>query len=150
MVASQLTLCSLHHTLAHEGRFGVRVTDDGVFVFTRPDGRSIRPSGSGREASEHDERFRGIVASAPPIGDAGLDAFEATIRSQILVPIPAARSTHTRACCKWLGERMDYNTAISASVVTPSGFEGMQFREAAAVVARTMAESQLPQAENPT
>jgi len=35
---------------------------------------------------------------------------------------------------------MDYNTAISASVVTPSRFEGMQFREAAAVVARTMAE----------
>jgi len=97
VVASQLTLCSLHHTLAHEGRFGVRVTDDGVFVFTRPDGKSLRPSGSGREASEHDERFRGIVASAPPIGDAGLDAFEATIRSHILQlsrSQPQDRRTH--------------------------------------------------------
>ena len=127
MVASQLTLCSLHHTLVHEGGFGVRVTGDGVFVFTRPDGRSIRPSGSGREASEHDERFRGI-----PMGNAGLDAFEATIRSHILQlnPDPSLKIDAHTSRCKWLGERMDYNTAI----------EGMQFREAAAVVARTMAE----------
>ena len=55
-------------------------------------------------------------------------------------PDPSRKIDAHTSCCKWLGERMDYNTAISASVVTPSRFEGMQFREAAAVVARTMAE----------
>ncbi len=127
-----VTLCSFHHTLVHEGGFGVGITDDGVFVFTRPDGKPIPPAGSVRKTGEHDERFRGIVAAAPPMGDAGLDAFEATIRSHIhqLNPDPGLKIDAHTSRCKWLGERLDYNTAI----------EGMQFREAAATLARTAAE----------
>src|SRR5512138_2848811 len=39
-----LTLCTFHHTLLHEGGFGVTATDDGVFAFTRPDGSRIPES----------------------------------------------------------------------------------------------------------
>ncbi len=44
-----VTLCSFHHTLLHEGGFGVTVTDDGVFVFTRPDGSRIADCGTAPE-----------------------------------------------------------------------------------------------------
>ncbi|HET8699673.1 MAG TPA: HNH endonuclease signature motif containing protein, partial [Gammaproteobacteria bacterium] len=91
-------LCRFHHTLIHEGGYGVSATDDGLFVFTRPDGGRIPDAG---------RRFRGNVASddtAPGIcvqnRDAGLSIDAKTGR------------------CKWLGERMDYSQAI----------EGMQFR----------------------
>jgi hypothetical protein len=36
-----ITLCRFHHRLLHEGGFGLRVTDDGLFVFSRPDGTRI-------------------------------------------------------------------------------------------------------------
>jgi hypothetical protein len=34
-------LCGRHHRLLHEGGYGLRVTDDGALVFTRPDGGRI-------------------------------------------------------------------------------------------------------------
>jgi uncharacterized protein DUF222/HNH endonuclease len=109
-----VTLCSFHHTQVHEGGFRVTVTDDGVFVFTRPDGKRIPESGSvPRTAPAPDEagRFRGIVARLNPDPDVRIDA--------------------KTSRCKWLGERMDYSTAI----------EEMQFREinAAAKAATTAA-----------
>ncbi|HUO67993.1 MAG TPA: DUF222 domain-containing protein [Gammaproteobacteria bacterium] len=96
-----VTLCSFHHTAVHEGGFGVTVTDDGVFVFTRPDGTRIPESGSMRIAPRIDEteRFRGIVARLNPDPNVKIDA--------------------NTSRCKWLGERMDYSAAI----------EAMQFRE---------------------
>jgi hypothetical protein len=146
-----VTLCSFHHTLVHEGGFGVTVTDDGVFVFTRPDGKRIPESGSRptvdgtidsaerfrgivASGSRIDgagpmdaERFRGIVASAPPIGDAGLEAFEDALRHAVerLNPDPELKIDASASRCRWLGERMDYGMAI----------ESMQFREETAAKA---------------
>jgi hypothetical protein len=123
-------LCSFHHTLVHEGRFGVTVTDDGVFVFTRPDGTRIPESGP-RPRIDTAERFRGIVAALPETGDAGLATFEETLRYDIerLNPDPQLKIDASTSRCKWLGEQMDYSTAI----------EGMQFREEAAAKAAAKA-----------
>jgi hypothetical protein len=139
-----VTLCSFHHTLVHEGGFAVTLTDDGVFVFTRPDGKRIRECGSaptmgsaegfrGIVAANHriDDaalgeagRFRGIVA---PAGDASPAARESSIRfhAERLNPGPDVQIDANTSRCKWLGERMDYSTAI----------ESMQFREQAASTA---------------
>lgn len=84
-----ITLCSYHHRLVHEGGFGLSVTDDGLFVFTRPDGRPVEANGA--------RRFSGNVV---PLGElsreAGLDIDARTSR------------------CRWLGEPMDYSMAIEA------------------------------------
>ena len=40
-LANLVTLCTFHHRLVHEGGFGLATTDDGVFVFTRPDGSRV-------------------------------------------------------------------------------------------------------------
>lgn len=87
-----VTLCGFHHRLVHEGGFGVTRTDDGLFVFTRPDGKRIPDTGP---------RSRGSVASDGPTPricalnrEAGLQIDASTGR------------------CKWLGETMDYNQAI--------------------------------------
>lgn len=85
-----ITLCSFHHRLVHEGGFGLSVTDDGLFVFTRPDGRRVEENGA--------KRFSGNVPR--PLGElnreAGLEIDSRTSR------------------CRWLGERMDYSMAIEA------------------------------------
>jgi hypothetical protein len=124
-----VTLCSFHHTLVHEGGFDVRVTDDGLFVFLRPDGSRIPECGPAPRIES--ERFRGIVADPPPLGDASLEAFEAALRFHCgrLNPDPESKIDAKTSRCKWLGESMDYNTAV----------EGMQYREAMA--ARTVATS---------
>jgi hypothetical protein len=98
-----ITLCGFHHTLLHEGGFGVAATDDGVFVFTRPDGSRIPDCGAAPKEGEAG-RFRGIVVGDWLNPDADLTIDAQTSR------------------CKWLGERMDYSMAI----------ESMQFREEAA------------------
>jgi hypothetical protein len=119
-----ITLCSFHHTLLHEGGFGVTTTDDGVFVFTRPDGSRILDCGTLPKETES-RRFRGIVgARAPDLDDAALEAFDAAIRDhgERLDPGSESRIDASTARCRWLGERMDYSTAI----------ESMQFREEAA------------------
>src|SRR6185503_13419138 len=40
-----ITLCGFHHRLVHEGGYGVKRTDDGVFVFSRPDGTRVEQNG---------------------------------------------------------------------------------------------------------
>jgi hypothetical protein len=117
-----VTLCSFHHTLLHEGGFGVAVTDDGVFVFTRPDGSRIPDCGTAPKQGDAG-RFRGIVvAEPPPMGDAALEAFEATLRYHCERLNPDLKIDAQTGRCQWLGERMDYSMAI----------ESMQFREEAA------------------
>jgi hypothetical protein len=74
-------------------------------VFTRPDGQRISECGPQKRAGDA-ARFRGIVHA---------DRFRG-------IHIDASTSR-----CKWLGERMDYSSAI----------ESMQFREAAAATAAT-------------
>jgi hypothetical protein len=100
-----VTLCRFHHRLVHEGGFGLKVTDDGVFVFARPDGVRV---------SENGERcFRGsVVAAREP--DA---SFEETLRIHVL-NVEAGLAIDAKTCrSRWLGESMDYSQAI----------EGMQF-----------------------
>jgi hypothetical protein len=100
-----VTLCRFHHRLVHEGGFGLRVTDDGVFVFTRPDGARVCENG------EH--CFRGsVVAAAEP--DA---SFEETLRIHVLNLEAGLAIDAKTSRCRWLGESMDYSQAI----------EGMQF-----------------------
>ena len=93
-LANLVTLCGFHHTLVHEGGFGVSATDDGLFVFTRPDGTRIPDAG---------RRFRGNVAHDAPTPQIcsenrslGLQIDSSTGRS------------------RWLGETMDYSLAIEA------------------------------------
>ena len=99
-LANLVTLCSFHHGLVHEGGFGVTATDDGVFVFTRPDGRRIpecaplspmRPAGGAgsfrgnfadRERRHSwrsgPRRVRGLAALVP--AEASIPAFGSTRR----------------------------------------------------------------------
>jgi hypothetical protein len=98
-----VTLCGFHHRLVHEGGYGVTVTDDGVFVFTRPDGQRIKENG--------EQCFRGNVL--PPI-ESTYAGFEESLRLYLLnreagLSIDAATSR-----CRWLGETMDYSQAIEA------------------------------------
>jgi Domain of unknown function (DUF222)/HNH endonuclease len=100
-----VTLCRFHHRLVHEGEFGLAVTDDGLFVFTRPDGRRLADAG--------ERRFRGNVARETLQGinlEAGL-----------------AIDAHTSRC-RWLGERMDYSLAIE-------GMQALHDRAAATAAA---------------
>ena len=100
-----VTLCRFHHRLVHEGGFGLRVTDDGVFVFTRPDGVRVAENG--------EQCFRGsVVAAVEP--DA---SFEETLRIHVLNLEAGLAIDAKTSRCRWLGERMDYSQAI----------EGMQF-----------------------
>jgi hypothetical protein len=40
-LSNLVELCGRHHRLLHEGGYGLRATDDGALVFTRPDGDRI-------------------------------------------------------------------------------------------------------------
>jgi hypothetical protein len=69
-LSNLVTLCSFHHHLVHEGGFGLTATDDGLFVFTRPDGRRIPEGG---------DCFRGNIS--PPRRTESVDcSFEETLR----------------------------------------------------------------------
>ncbi|HJR71669.1 MAG TPA: DUF222 domain-containing protein [Gammaproteobacteria bacterium] len=94
-LSNLVTLCTFHHRLVHEGGFGLRVTDDGVFVFTRPDGTRVEPNG------RLGVRFRGS-ASVPYHVDR---LFEHNLGRGIEIDEETAR-------CRWLGERMDYGLAV--------------------------------------
>jgi hypothetical protein len=102
-LANLVTLCGFHHRLVHEGGFGVAVTDDGVLVFTRPDGGRIPESGT-----ERSRCFRGN------------NSFERGLESLNRAAGLAIDAQTSR--CRWLGERLDYSLAI----------EGLQWRDAKA------------------
>ena len=98
-----VTLCSQHHRLVHEGGYGVRVRD-GEIEFTRPDGREIPPAGV-----QPGGCFRGNTS-------ADVDAQPADGARQ-LAAANAARGVSVdarTACCRWDGERMDYDITIDA------------------------------------
>ncbi len=83
-LANLVTLCRFHHRLLHEGGYGLRVTEDGVFVFTSPDGRKLAaPSWDGR-------RFRGSVLPA----------------------MNRARGVSVREPPGWCGDRLDYGLVV--------------------------------------
>jgi len=68
-----------------------------------------------------------FVAAIPRTRDAGLVAFEEALRFDMerLNPDSELKIDASTSRCRWLGERMDYSTAI----------ESMQFREEAAAKA---------------
>jgi len=86
-LSNLVELCGRHHRLLHEGGYGLRATDDGALIFTRPDGERIpdvpQPlvlCGDAVAALAHDQRRLGVSAE-----------------------------THQ---CHWDGKRPDYGTAI--------------------------------------
>ena len=98
-----VTLCSQHHRLVHEGGYGVCVKE-GEIRFTRPNGRETPPAGV-----QHGGCFRGnssaTVEAQPAEGAQRLRAANAARG----VSIDAQT-----ACCRWGGERMDFDIAIDA------------------------------------
>ena len=100
-LSNLVSLCGFHHTLVHEGGFGIAITDDGLFVFTRPDGRRIPECGSDGRRCFRGNNSKRVLESLNETAGLAIDA-------------RASR-------CRWLGERLDYSLAI----------EGMQWREGA-------------------
>jgi hypothetical protein len=103
-----VTLCGFHHGLVHEGGYGVRRTDDGLFIFTRPDGTRIPENGT--------KCFRGNNWTPLPAPDRG---FESSLRDYLKTHDPSLSITAETSRCQWGGESMDYSMAI----------ESMQFLE---------------------
>lgn len=102
-LSNLVTLCSFHHRLVHEGGFGLRVTDDGAFIFSRPDGSRIEPGQLLREQDFGcgDGRcFRGNIFH-----------------------LNAARGVEVRSPPGWHGERMDYGLAIEGMLWAQRNWE---------------------------
>jgi len=108
-----ITLCGFHHRLVHEGGYGVRRTDDGLFVFTRPDGKRVEENGM--------KCFRGNIL--PPLHST-YRGFEESLRDYMKTYDPGLSITAETSRCQWRGEGMDYSQAI----------EAMQFLEHKAAV----------------
>jgi len=100
-----ITLCGFHHRLVHEGGYGLKRTDDGLFVFTRPDGRRVESNGR--------QCFRGNILSRTPSGG----AFEDSLRDYLTKHEPALSITAETSRCQWRGESMNYSQAIEAMQV---------------------------------
>jgi hypothetical protein len=96
-----VTLCGFHHRLVHEGGYGLAATDDGLFVFTRPDGRRVEPNGA--------QCFRGNIL--PPV-DSSYLGFEDSLRIYLLNRAAGLEIDSATSRCRWTGERMDYSMAI--------------------------------------
>jgi hypothetical protein len=86
----------------HEGGYGVQRTDDGLFIFTRPDGRRVEENGA--------KCFRGNILSAVP----SYDGFENSLRDYLIKHEPELSITSETGRCQWRGETMDYSQAIEA------------------------------------
>lgn len=100
-LSNLVTLCDFHHRLMHEGGFDVRRTDDGAFLFTRPDGSRVEENGRSR-AIELGVGFNGRARSSET-GEPTLFAINRRLGLDI-----DART----AACRWTGERMDYSSAV--------------------------------------
>ena len=106
-LANLVTLCDFHHGLVHEGGYGMKRTDDGLFIFTRPDGRRVEPNGA--------QCFRGNIL--PPSDLATGRAFEDSLRDYLAKHEPGLSITFETSRCKWFGESMDYSQAIESMQV---------------------------------
>jgi hypothetical protein len=94
-LSNLITLCWFHHRLVHEGGFALRTTDDGVFVFTRPDGSRVEPNGALQV------RFRGSAVTSFELDR----LFEQNVSRGLEIAGGTAR-------CRWIGDRMDYGLAV--------------------------------------
>jgi hypothetical protein len=97
------TLCGFHHRLVHEGGYGLTATDDGLFVFTRPNGRRVEENGA--------HCFRGNILPPVPSTYRG---FEESLRDYLQKHEPGLTITPQTARCQWHGESMDFSQAIEA------------------------------------
>ena len=91
-LSNLITLCRYHHRLLHEGGFGLRATDDGMFVFSRPDGSRIHDNGC----------FRG---NTPAGRQASLDLPAFNSNKGLRIDPHTIRS-------RWTGEPMDSSLVI--------------------------------------
>ncbi len=96
-----ITLCSFHHRLVHEGGFGLRVTDDGLFVFSKPDGSRLLEAG---RLDRHLDRLPCRPHDHPPAAPA-LVALNREL--DLAIDERTARS-------RWIGEPMDYGWTTEA------------------------------------
>ena len=103
-LANLITLCSFHHGLVHEGGYGLTATDDGLFIFTRPDGRRVEEE---RCAFVSAETFRRRSQST-------YRGFEDSLRDYLMKHEPGLSITAETSRCRWHGESMDYSQAIEA------------------------------------
>jgi hypothetical protein len=97
----------------HEGGYGLRRADDGLFIFTRPDGTRVEPNGT--------HCFRGNIS---PSVQRAYRGFDESLRDYLEKHEPGLSITSETARCQWHGESMDYSHAI----------ESMQFLEHKAAV----------------
>ncbi len=89
-LSNLVTLCTFHHRLVHEGGFGLTVTNDGVFVFTRADGRRIAAAGW------HSDRC--VETPGQP------SLLDLNRKRGLDIDANSSR-------CRWQGEQMDYGLA---------------------------------------
>jgi hypothetical protein len=111
-LSNLVTLCGSHHMLVHEGGYGVVRTDDGMFVFTRPDGRRIPECGptAASALATRGESFRGNFCEPPT--EPVLAPFERTLQTHIRSRNPNLHIDARTGRGQWLGEQMDYSFAI--------------------------------------
>jgi hypothetical protein len=98
----------------HEGGYGLRRTDDGLLIFTLPDGRRVEPNGA--------RCFRGNILPRDDLASGR--AFEDSLRDYLMKQEPGLSITADTSRCKWLGESMDYSQAIEAMQVLESKAAG--------------------------
>ncbi|HEY3517504.1 MAG TPA: DUF222 domain-containing protein [Gammaproteobacteria bacterium] len=102
-LANLITLCGFHHGLVHEGGYGLKRTDDGLFIFTRPNGTRIEENGA--------KCFRGnILPSLPPTKSSFEDCLQDYLRKRETDLVITPETSR----CQWRGESMDYSQAIEA------------------------------------
>jgi hypothetical protein len=87
-----ITLCGFHHRLVHEGGYDLKTTDDGLFIFTRPNGTRVESNGA--------QCFSGNIAPS--------------LREHLREHAPGLSITADTSRCQWHGETMDYSQAIEA------------------------------------
>ncbi len=89
-LSNLITLCTFHHRLVHEGGFGLTATDDGLFVFSRPDGQRIAAAGP--------------LGQDPVRGASQRSLFALNRKRGLDIDTDTSR-------CRWQGETMDYGLA---------------------------------------
>jgi hypothetical protein len=103
-----ITLCSFHHRLVHEGGFGLRVTDDGLFVFSKPDGTRLAEAG---RLDRHLDRLDRLDPFQQPERCFGGSVAPTEIAA---LPLVALNRKHDLAIdertakSRWIGDPMDY------------------------------------------
>ena len=85
------------------GSYGLKRTDDGLFIFTRPDGKRVEENGV--------KCFRGNILL--PVHST-YRGFEDSLRDYMKTYDPALSITAETGRCQWRGESMDYSQAIEA------------------------------------